>query len=452
MKLTEIDSQVEVNNFWSYLGPFYNNIPSAQKLIIEQYWKALADGVEALTFNSLEAYFNSNLNDTKGYVEDGSTVLQIDRRNCLLIPIAPPVIEVSQGEVVAGDFYECFITGVQIIDDVEVQTLPSNTVIVAKSGLLSITWETDPGISKYYIYRRDSVNDITIYTSTSNSISDFEILTEITDVETPTKNLTIDKYIFELDKSEYYITIPTLKTKYGNSTLEEGTDYDIINMNELHLNYGIDLYDEYYADAIIKVAPVLRSVYLQVFGEEQYFKKIYENSFYSSYINSTDPLEIKLNNLAHIAKLIHIVILNLLNGCSLKRLEKVINIFYNVPFAYESGEVLGITEESTYYIIDISGIQYKLPNTLVCAFSIGDSINKYDLLCSNIITADDYIWSEDLLSLHTTTDDFYTTVLLVIPLEVSNLNYIKGVSGYNLLDHLKTILLNPGLKFNTIEE
>lgn len=451
MNLVNIDSQAEVQNFWSYLGPFYDNITPAQKTTIEKFWKALADGVESLAINSLEAYYSSNLNFTKGYIEDRFINLKIDTRNCLAIPHAPPVLEILQNGTLLDTYREVFITGVQIIDGEEVQTTASDTVIVSTTEAFGITWEFLPNITKYYIYTKTTDNGVVVYEiENKNLIEDFSALTEVTGVEPPIKNLTVLKYVYNLGNEDYFITIPTLVAKYSELTLTEGTDYTIVNLNELHLNFGIDVYDEYYADAIIKVAPILKSMYLQIFGEELYYKEIFKQSFYSAYVVADTAIETKLNNLAHLAKLVHAVVLSLLKGCSLKRLEYVINLFHNVPFAYETGVVQSIDSSDTLYnVIDISGILYKIPKTLVFAYEVEDTVDKYSLLCSNIITADDYISDLNLLTANTDEDTLHNTVMLVIPQEINDLNYMKGITNYNLLDHLKTIVLNPGLVFTT---
>jgi len=453
MNLVNIDSQAEVQNFWSYLGPFYDGITPAQKVTIEKFWKALADGVQSLAINSLEAYYSSNLNFTKGYIEDRFINLKIDRRECLTIPHSPPVLEILHNDTLTDTYREIFITGVQIIDGVEVQTTPSEAAIVYTSDPYQVSWELLPGIVKYYVYTKLSDNSSITYSvnGDKNVIDNFDSLVQVTGIIYPSKNSTILKYVYNLGNDDYFITIPTLVTKYSGLTLVEGVDYDIVNLKELHINFGIELYDEYYANAIIKVAPVLKSLYLQIFGEERHYVEIFKQSFYSSYVAADSDIEIKLNNLVHLAKLVHAIILTLLKGCSLKRLEYVVNLFYNVPFAYEAGKVESIDEyDVNYNIINISNILYKIPKTLVFAYNVGDNVDKYNLLCSNTIIADDYISNLNLLTSNTNEDTLHNTVVLTIPEEITGLNYIKGITGYNLLDHLKTIVLNPGLVFKQL--
>lgn len=441
--LKDFKSNLDVTKFWSYLGPFYDKLHPTQRATIEKYWQALADGIESMLYNVNEAYYSQNLNISKGFVEDSFKVFKITKAECVKEKFEPIVLTIESSNSETDNPFEYFVTGIQD----GVQTKVSNSI---KSALVNFTlnWNALEGITQYYVYKRDFQNVVLVYLITGNTVISDDLITTVADIEPPAVDLTIKNYIYNLG-TDYFITIPTLKTVYSNLTLTEGTDFEIKELNKLYLKNTIRKYDEYHAETIIKVPNILKTTYSSLFLEEKYFKEIFKQGFYNSYLKETDALQIKLNDLSHFSKLLHNITLNLIKGCSLARLEKVLNLFYNVPFAYEAGTVGLIETVGSYHEITISGKIYKIPLALSPIVNTGDEIEKYDLLCSGI-TVDDYISNSVLLALETTGEDYYNTVIASIPAEINNLNYIKGITGFNLLDHLKTILLQPGLKLRTI--
>ena len=435
-------SDLEVSKFWSYLGSFYDKIDPTQKQTIENYWKALADAVESMLYNINEAYYAQNLNTTKGYIEDGFKVFKINKEECIKERFEPIVLEITGSEE-DTEFFEYFVTGIQS----GIQTKVSNSV---KTRLVNftLTWNSLESITEYYVYKKGLNNSITIFLVTGNTISSTELeqLTPLEDlIEPPAVDLTVKGYIYNLG-TDYFITIPTLKTFYSNKTLVEGIDYKIKNLNQLYLKNDILNYDEYTAEIAIKIPNILKTTFSGLFKDDINFKKIFINNCYTSYLKIEDQFEIKLNDLGHFSKLLHNITLNLMKGCSLKRLEKVLNLFYNVPFAYESGKVEDILILDDFYEITISEVIYKIPIELSPTVNTGDEINKYDLLCSGI-TVEDYISNPILLQEETTGEEYYHTVIISIPNAVNNLNYLKS---FDMLDYLKEILLQPGLKFRII--
>ena len=82
---------------------------------------------------------------------------------------------------------------------------------------------------------------------------------------------------------------------------------------------------------------------------------------------------------------------NIRNTCSL---------LYGVPFSYYAGTLTGVVASGDYNYVTVSGeetVCYRVPSGLYLRYETGDSIGKYDILCSGI-TVDDYLSSAATIS------------------------------------------------------
>lgn len=464
--MIEIIGNTEVKNFWSYLSSYYNFLTEDQKKPIEDYWKALVDGIEALFYNLSEAYLSSSLVYSKGYLESRYSSIELDTVNA-------PFIKFSDIAVLSGTFdnpsnldtethLEYYVTGVQVRKTVEYETATTEKFVVTAPGLpdsypITLTWNNLERIDYYYVYYKVlgdfSYKKFKVLTSDGSVTSGvFEYIQDGLEttsiVSTLNKvNDTIQTYLYNLDSNYYHVYIPTLRRVYNDTMLVLGTNYYVINYNQLGIYYDDTFLstEEFELELDLQLTPIYVNLLQNIFRDETLsLSDILDSGAYSSHLAYSGLTEYNENRLMNLFKLSCAIILKVRQGLTNTRLADVISLYHNVPFSYEAGTIAAGSVSGNYTIGDY---EYVVPSGLTLKKEIGDSVAKYEVLCNGCEIAD-YVSNSYLLNIIGSGNAYYSTIGIKVPPAVSNLNYYKPYVDYvNDKSKLLSNILQPGLLY-----
>lgn len=162
------------------------------------------------------------------------------------------------------------------------ETLASEEVYVTAaaapaSSSISITWDAVTGANSYKVYGRSIKDQKLLKTVATNSFSDDGTAFENSE-EIPKKVATaLSYYLFQFPEDFLILSIPQLVQKSNGTTLTEGVEYSVQDLKFLKLDASlidtnIDLglnveFNEYSADSIICLSPILSNLYFKIFGK-----------------------------------------------------------------------------------------------------------------------------------------------------------------------------------------
>ncbi len=413
---------------WRALGSFYAQLSLEEKQKIEALWFGIMQGTIALEHNLLEAFYVNLLGYTKGYIEHKYKNLLFDINTVTIVPqpTIQPLTAINSGTVINECTYEYYLTGIQLINSVERETDATNSItIVGESELtdisITISWGTISSFDKLRLYK--VINGIVSYidlpsSSTEyidNGEDEFTIVTSL-----PHINTTIDYFLFNTDVNTLYVS---------NALRESGESVpvEVINFNKLKVSpFNFKNQEVLVLETQIVLAPIFNTIFATLFNNA-------EINFLTDYITyfNYDTNEQKAKLCAqHLLKLCNAVFLNLKKGLTINRLAQTLSLYYNVPFNYETGEVLSIINNT----VTVSGTHvydYVIPSGLNIIVASGQTLTPFSFLTESI-TVDDYISNPSIMP---SGYAYYNTIGIHIPEAVSGLSYISYVRE-SLLDDI----------------
>jgi hypothetical protein len=189
-------------------------------------------------------------------------------------------------------------------------------------------------------------------------------------------------------------SIPVLSGIYTEQVLTQGVDYKIVDANKLYIynlisgleadsRYTDDQRVSMFADHLYRIDPMtfnllrpMADTELLVPGQEIYFPFTYDGAF-------TSGLETDHTYLIEQAKLIKYMTWAMfyyrIQKPSIANLEKLYNVLYNLPFAYEGG-----TADITGQECTIGDYTYYLPGSESWSISNGQAITRFQPLVSGV--------------------------------------------------------------------
>jgi len=438
--MIDIISNTDVKNLWGYLSSYYEMLPSNQKSLIEDYWKALMDGMKAHYYNLIEADLSSSLIDSKGYIENRFQEIIVNIN--ALDTVKFDNIKIKNLEVVGGqttDYHnilEYYVVGIQIRQNIQYTTAAVDKMIIQVVNLPNISpillsWDKIEGIDLYQVYRKTANNtDYKVLDMNNmlitNGVCTLEDSQDDVSNKTnniPTSNTTINYYIYNFNDNRFHLYIPTMKRENG-SELILGTDFVLIDYQKIGFYYKDSLkpLELFILPVDTILAPIYQNFLKNLFSEDTFtIQKLLNSTAYKSYLKYSTEVESIENRALHFIKLSHAIMLRIRHGLSMKRLAEAISLYYNVPFAYEAGIIEATDTIGTY---KIGNYTYVIPNTLTMLKGIGEEVGALELLCSGVVLVD-YVTNPTQIGLLSTGNDYYYTIGVHVPDELKDLSYYK---------------------------
>jgi hypothetical protein len=198
----------------------------------------------------------------------------------------------------------------------------------------------------------------------------------------------------------------TLSGVETGQILEEFTDYEIADYNKLliydvenletDVKYPNHKYVNLYSEQISKISDVVFNLFRKMTGiESVHIQQTYYWPFTYSGVNDPGYEQIKSyrDEKAVLLKYMSWALLYLKKKMpTLDTIQWIYNILFNMPFAYEEGNIT-ITDN----VATLGSHTYYKHDNDVWAFSTGQTVEKFEPLCSGI-TVDDWITDPTLIS------------------------------------------------------
>lgn len=399
------NNTTDVKNIWDNLGTIYHYVKNEDKYIIEQYWKALLNGLEGLYFNLAQALTNHMLSTSTGYLEYAYNPMNLFPSQGKIEQYLPVTLDVTGNE---GSIYSSYyVTGVDSFGETNI----SNEANIYSDGTVDLSWTTISGLT-YNVYKKF---DDKVYLLTKNLIGNTytDYGSFLYETALPNINTTIKEFSVDLEKNRYFLTMPIVSGIYNNIVLEEGIDYIIDNYTKLKfIDFSRFKFGEYVIVSGLSLAPILKNLFLPSYSEIDFTYKILNSGYYNPYLDTwyteTNDYEKEKIRCTNLIRWANAVMLKFATGPTLKNLRNGLALLYNYPFSYENGRVANI-ESNHITITGNSSYTYYIPEALSIVLTSGDYISKYDLLCSGI-AIDDYISNSGLLTSFNIPNSFYSTI------------------------------------------
>lgn len=457
-------SEIDVVSLWKMLGTVYKFMDDESKSTLEIYWGNLFNGLEGLYYNLAQAALSNNLWYSPGFIEHRCQEIEINFDSLeierLLTPsglTCSPTIEESQTTL-----YTYYISAV---DGFGNETLPSDSAVTISGTALVeeladnpnlLSWKAVPAATEYNVYGRFSQSLGLLATVSGNSYSD--VGNDISEALLPTSNNTIRYYIYKFADRPIYLSVPTLSGYFNKQVLYEDVDYDLYNLHSIRFlnpsalsfpETSVVKYEKYFIDKALTLIEIIPNLYLPAFGQTENPETIFLNEYYPPYISgweNLDKFERKANYSAHFTKWINALLTRLIKGPTLGNLQESLSLFYNSPFAYESGIVSAIVNQNSYNYFTIGRVDYKLPDNLDLVYDENEEVAKFALLCSGVLV-NDYVSNaaivSGLIDWATEAEKYYYTLAIHVPEEISNLNYYQ-----NFIDYFNEAIIPPNIISN----
>lgn len=436
--MVEIINQTDVTNIWTYISSYYEFMTEAEKKPVEDYWKALLDGLEALRFNLSESYLSSSLTQSKGYIEDRYKEFTVKFADEATVKFNDITILTPAPTLITNRNYyiEYYVVGTQVRNGVTYETAVTPKRVVGNDNTpavinITLTWAAQTHLDGYQVYSKivgestfKKLNMITNPVSILNGVCTFidngtytELVTELNTV-----NNTVAYYLYDIDDTYFHVYLPELNRVATGNTFVVGVDFDVLDYKKIAFYYkdGLTNFEKFICPLDIILVPLYENLLQNLFRYESFsIGNLLDSGAYPSYITYSGNSQLVENRLQHFIKLSHAIILKMRQGLSMSRLQDVISLYYNVPFSYDAGVIESGQSANS---IKIGTLEYEIPATLTLLKSIGNSVNKFEILCSGV-GINDYVSNPGIIATISSGQSFYYTIGVHVPTEVSNLSY-----------------------------
>ena len=458
--MVEIINQTDVSNIWTYISSYYEFMTEAEKAPVEDYWKALLDGLEALRFNLSESYLSSSLTQSKGYIEDRYKDFTVKFADVSTVPFDDIVITTPAPTLVTNKNYyiEYYVVGTQVQNGITYETAVTPKRVVGNDDTpavanITLTWVEQDHLDGYQVYSKlvtdstfkkldMSANPVSITDGVCTFIDDgtyTELVTELNIV-----NNTVKYYLYDIADIDFHVYMPELTRVATGDTFTVGVDFDVLAYKQIAFYYkdGLTNFEKFICPLDIKLVPIYENLLQNLFRDDSFaIGDLLDSDAYPSYITYSGNTQVVENRLQHFIKLSHAILLKMRQGLSMSRLQDVISLYYNVPFSYDAGVIE--SGQSANSII-IGTLEYIIPETLTLLKSVGDSVNKFEILCSGV-GINDYVSNPGIISTISSGQSFYYTLGVHVPAEVANLSYyIPYVAPVSDVSNLLNNICPPG--------
>lgn len=390
------------------LGTFYSMFDYQSKERLLSYFNSLLVAMEGLYYNLVESSECYDLGGNLPYLDFSYNEIELNSADAEIERVSIPVLNDPTVLGTAGT--EDYNYAITAVDSEGVETPISNIKVshnapdvLNGTDKVRLTWSAVSGAVSYKVYGR-TVSNLSIIGTTSTTVF-YDEGQSLTPATPPTTNETIWHYLVDIPLDYYFFNITTL----GNFT--HGSDFTIENFKKLRiLNVSEfkDTHRKYLLKGAYAFLPIMLSLYLKTLTNSDNYMKVLYDKAYPHYLNtsqvvgSTSTEKDGKSWAFHLVKLIHNISLLTRRALNITNLEKILNLIYNTPFAYEAGTLADVTSSGGYTTFTIGDYYYKIPDTLLLLKSSGSSIDKYEILVSGVTIDDAYISGTPV----TPTDDF----------------------------------------------
>jgi len=420
-------STVNLEKLWDSIGTAYADLDDTSKATVEAFWTSMFESIGAMYYDLRQNHLAKHFAYTQHYHEEAyqnyDIIFDGDNKNVDDLFYYPPSgLTAINTESADNQLYGYKVSCVAADGG---ETLTSNPVVLI-SGASSLvgnpnvlTWSTVSGISSYKVYGR-SLNDFQLL-STVSTASYTDDGTDTPDGLEPAANTAIQGYTYQIGDGKYYMTMPTLSGYTSNQVLEEGTDFEIQDLNIIKFLKPISssddsfiLYNSINEDyqkgekflnrTSICLLPTLGSIYFPGFDVTNPNDIVSEGA-YSPFLSGWGSMTYfsqRTNYAIHLSRLSYAISNVLRREPTMTNIKHGLSLILGFPFNYEEGVVSDTSEDSEYKYITISSsglsdINYAVPAVTTPLYSGGDSVDQFAILISGI-NVDDYINNFALVS------------------------------------------------------
>lgn len=414
-------NSIIIQNIWNALGTFYGKLPEESKAIIEHYWSSLFNGIEGLYYDKGQVISQENFLENPGFIEDSYKQYLIDPNTLTRFGQNRYGI-ILNNNYFAAPVLSGLYTETSLYENTDYVLSGLNTIIFTDNNklrtLLGDVGNSDIASLPYY-------NSITGYDTITfthvSGVNSFEDYLE-------TKELYRNVHYAISGTSVNFITADGLKNvlQYESEILflNSALRVPAIIQNFYLPNLDIDDTQSLYNVVIArKYAPSLTA-----YNAETAFNK---TKMYA----------------AHLSHFCNAAQYYRLKGPTLVNIKNSLNLLYNIPFSYNSGQVKAVYKTATGSTVLIEHARKFLSKdwALIKQYNVSNTVEILPSLVADL-TTETYDYSTNTVIVSGVLSYFINSGLNVIVTSGQSVSRFQFLaSGVQVEDYISNYPLVSGV-------
>lgn len=356
-------TETNPSEFWKSLGTYFSRLSPDQKVFFERYWESLAKIVGAMYYNLDQIESQSSFETMDGVYEILNPSITLTPEDTYKVPLKPPTgLSVSGSGSGANvvTYYICSQNATGL-------SKPIKETIYESEFPITLNWTSDSLAESNIVFKRVGNSINRVYEDIGSSYIDNN-----NDVGVPDDRFgsyeAFSHYRYHFKEDQVFLSAYTEDYTVGIS------DYSYLSIYSTNELIGKTI--EFSRINILE--PVLSSVYLSLYFKQSNFSYL-SSDFFKPRIHGYElltPEEKEIEWAKGVKYLLWALSYYTRLQPTVNNLQNLYGIINGIPFCYEDGTVEEIADE----YIKIGDIYYNKRVDSGVNLSVGDTVNRFDLL------------------------------------------------------------------------